>query len=162
MGIEKKALDVFVPSWRKDRRTGKPMGLPGRNDTEGWARSSKYGANSAKQAAEKKVAATVAKAMAEQGWERPEGKCTVTLAFVDPRPKRDEDNIIGASKYVIDALCTPSVAVLKTGKERWTHRWGCSAIWDDGPRHLRVLFGPVEYDKDNPGVRITLEREGDA
>jgi hypothetical protein len=153
-------LEVFVPSWRKDKRTGKPMGLPGRNDTENWARSSKYGANSAKQSSERKIAAAVAKAMEEQGWERPEGKCTVTLTFVDPKPRRDEDNVMGGgSKYVIDALCTPSMAVLRSGRERWTHRWGCSAIWDDDPSHLRVRFGDVEYDDSHPGVKIVLETE---
>lgn len=115
-----------------------------------------------KAGAERHVAAIAAEAMLEQGWTAPDGRCLITLTFVEAGRNRDPDNIFGGAKYILDALCEPSFMRVdpKTGKEIWKHRNGCSAIRDDSQRYVTLRCAIAERtDKRNPGVWVRIRRE---
>lgn len=153
-------LMVFVPSNNVDSR-GNPKPLDGTNELVRQARGGRNWANRRKQANEAHVASHVAQAMEEGGWTAPEGVTTVTLMFVEVGYKRDPDNIYGAAKFILDALCTPRHTGItnKDGRERVIHRNGCGAIVDDSQEYVELVCALGRPDRSNPGVWIRLHTE---
>lgn len=151
---------AFVPSNNVDRR-GNPKPLDGTNELVRQARGGRAWANRRKQANEAHVAAHVARAMEEQGWTAPEGVTAVTLTFVERDYKRDPDNIFGAAKYILDALCTPQRTGVTNGNgvERVVHRSGCGAIVDDSQEYVELACALARPDREHPGVWIRLHTE---
>lgn len=155
-------LVAFVPSNNTDRR-GNPKPLDGTNELVRQARGNAYRANLRKQENEAHVAAVVARAMAEQGWEAPDGVTTVTLTFVVVGRNRDPDNVFGAAKFILDALCRPQHTghINKGGRERVIHASGCGAIVDDSQEYVELRCALGEPSRERPGVWIRLHTEGE-
>ena len=156
-----RALTVWVPSNNTDKR-GRPQPFDGMNEVIRQARGSTYASNARKIANERHVASHVAKAMEEQGWVAPEGRCKVTLTFVEVGQGRDPDNVFGAAKFILDALCTPQHTgrTGRRGNEVVIHRNGCSALVDDSQRYVSLtceLAG--ETSREHPGVWVRIEEE---
>lgn len=157
MGAE---LCVFVPSNNVDKR-GNPRPFDGNNELVRQARTGAYVANARKIANERHVAAYVAAAMAEQGWTAPDGPSTVTLTFVEVGYKRDPDNVFGAAKFILDALCTPRPTgrVGRRGKEVVIHANGCGALVDDSQEYVVLRMALSDKpDREHPGVWIRIRR----
>lgn len=122
----------------------------------------KHRRDAQKAGAERHVAAIAASAMREQGWTAPEGRCVVTLTFVEMGRNRDPDNIFGGAKYILDALCEPTLMRLdkRTGRKVWKHANGCSAIRDDSQRYVTLRCAIAkETDRRNPGVWVRIRPE---
>lgn len=149
-------LCFFVPS----DRPGKPW--YGLNDIIQAARTSGKGRpDRQKHKAEAHAAAIAASAMDEQLWEAPEGRCEVTLTFVEMGRNRDPDNIFGGAKYILDALCEPTYShATKSGREVWRHREGCGAIHDDSQRYVELRCAIADRtDRRNPGVWVRISEK---
>lgn len=149
-------LCFFIPSDRQ----GKPW--YGLNDIIQAAKSTGKGRpNRQKHKAEKHVAAIAAKAMDEQLWEAPQGRCEVTLTFVEMGRGRDADNVYGGAKYILDALCTPVLSYrTKDGREVWRHQEGCRALIDDSQRYVDLRCAiAAETDRRNPGVWVRIREK---
>ena len=145
-------LEFFVPSDRMSRNGGR-RGFYGTNDLLRHARRSPYEAGKLKAATEAFISHHASMAMREAGWSAKDVLTSCFLTFVEPDSKRDEDNVIGAAKLVLDALCRPSSK----------HPHGCGAIWDDDPFHLSLHACVArERDRNKPGVRVRLMRRSDA
>lgn len=115
-----------------------------------------------KRDAERHVAEVAAAAMEEHGWVAPEGRCEVVLTFVEMGRNRDPDNIFGGAKYILDALCEPTLMRIdkRTGKQVWKHKSGCSAIRDDSQRYVTLRCAIAEKtDKRAPGVWVRIREE---
>ncbi len=153
-----KELCFFVPS----NRPGKPW--YGLNDIIQAARTSGKGRpDRQKHDAERHVARIAAAAMQEQLWEAPDGRCEVTLTFVEVGRNRDPDNIFGGAKYILDALCEPTFSHLtKSGREVWRHREGCGAIIDDSQRYIELRCAIAsDTSRRSPGVWVRIRKKGD-
>ena len=156
-----RALTVWVPSNNTDKR-GNPQPLDGLNEIVRQSRGSTFAANNRKSRNEQHVARHVRAAMEEQGWVAPEGRCRITLTFVEVGPRRDPDNIFGAAKFILDALCTPQHTgrIGRRGKEVVIHANGCSAIVDDSQAYVELwLELAPETSREHPGVWVRIEEE---
>lgn len=154
-------LMVFVPTNNRDKH-GNPKPLDGTNELVRQARGNAYRANKRKQENESHVAAHVAAAMEAQGWTAPKGMTTVTLTFVEVGYKRDPDNVFGAAKFILDALCKPQHTghLSRGGREVVIHASGCGAIEDDSQEYVELRCALAERpDRTNPGVWVRLHTE---
>lgn len=150
-------LAFFVPSDRPGMN-GRRKPWYGLNDIIDNARRNRFGYRRQKDDAEAHVARFARRAMEEQGWEMPEGRCLVTLTFVEPHGQRDPDNIYGGAKYVMDAICAPErVGRKRDGSPRYRHANGAGCIRDDSQRYvdLRVAICG-EFDREAPGVWVRI------
>lgn len=68
-----------------------------------------------------------------------EQPCTCTLTFYEKNYRRDNDNAIAGTKFILDALQLKNI------------------IKNDSHKLLKLLIMPVEIDKDNPRIEIVLE-----
>ena len=85
----------------------------------------------------------------------PTSSCEVTLTFVEVGRRRDPDNIFGASKFILDALCTPQQRGKKT-----IHKHGCGAIVDDSQEYVELRCAIADrVDREHPGVWIRIKRK---
>lgn len=117
-----------------------------------------------KHQAEQHVSSIAATAMEDQGWTAPGGRCSVTLTFVEMGRNRDPDNVFGGAKYILDALCEPTLMRVdkRTGTEVWRHRSGCGAIHDDSQRYVELHCAiAAETDRRNPGVWVRIREMED-
>lgn len=149
-------LCFFIPS----NREGRPW--YGLNDIVQAARTTgRSHPDRQKHDAERHVARIAEAAMDEQLWTTPQGRCRVTLTFVEMGRNRDPDNIFGGAKYILDALCTPVFSHLtKSGREVWRHREGCGVIVDDSQRYVELACAIAEKtDRRHPGVWVRIRRE---
>lgn len=149
-------LCFFVPS----DRHGKPW--YGLNDIIQAARTSGKGRpDRQKHKAEKHVSSIAARAMDEQLWEAPQGRCEVVLTFVEMGRNRDPDNVFGGAKYILDAICTPVFSYRsKTGRDVWRHAEGCGAIIDDSQRYVELRCAIAsETNRRNPGVWVRIREK---
>lgn len=141
------SLSFFVPSTRLDKK-GRPLPLPGRNELENDARANRYKSAGEKSGETERVARICKAAMTQQGWKRPPDgvRVEVTLLWSEmygPDVKnrcRDQDNITAYQKPLLDGI-------VKAG-----------AIAGDGPGFIRGFSkNYLRYDRQNPGVLVTLE-----
>lgn len=155
-------LCAWVPSNNTDKR-GHPAPLDGTNELVRQARGNALAAARRKRVNEQHVAKHVRQAMEEQGWTAPEGRSTVTLTFVEVGTKRDPDNVFGAAKYVLDALCLPvhTGRAGRRGKEVVLHQDGCGAIIDDSQAYVDLRMGLAEPDREHPGVWVRIREKED-
>lgn len=151
-------LCFFIPS----NREGRPW--YGMNDIVQAARTTGKGhPDRQKHDAERHVARIAEAAMDEQLWSTPQGRCRVTLTFVEMGRNRDPDNIFGGAKYILDGLCTPVFSHLtKSGREVWRHKEGCGALVDDSQRYVELRCAIAEEtDRRRPGVWVRIKEEDD-
>ena len=149
-------LCVWVPSNRRDKR-GAAQPLDGMNEIIRQSRGHAVAAARRKEENERHVAHYVGQAMAANGWVAPEETCTVTLTFVEVGRRRDPDNIFGASKFILDALCTPQ----QRGR-RTIHKNGCGAIVDDSQEYVELRCAIADHvDRERPGVWVRLHARED-
>lgn len=145
-------IEFFVPS-NRTARNGSKRGMDGMNEIVKQSRTSGAYANIRKAQNEMWVAKYAKEAMDEAGWTAKDCLHTVVLTFIEPNQRRDDDNIFAGAKYVLDALCVPTV-----GGKRTIHGNGCGLIPDDDPRHVCLLCKRGKEDKDNPGIRVKVYR----
>lgn len=151
-------LLVWVPSNNRDKR-GNPQPFDGLNEIIRQARGNSLAANARKHKNEKHVAGYVAAEMERTGWTAPAGPCEVTLTFVEVGARRDPDNVFGAAKFILDALCTPvhTGRVGRRGKEVVIHADGCSALVDDSQEYVRLTCRLAEEpSRESPGVWVSI------
>lgn len=153
-------LCAWVPSNNRDKKNN-PAPFDGTNELVRQARGNALAAARRKRANEQWVASHVAKAMEEQGWEAPAGRSTITLTFVEIGVRRDPDNVFGAAKFILDALCTPvhTGRMGRRGKEVVIHQDGCSAIVDDSQEYVDLRMGLAEPDRRHPGVWVRIREK---
>lgn len=66
-------------------------------------------------------------------------KVNIKIRCYEPNRRRDDDNVTsGASKVILDAL------------------QNCGIILGDGQKYVRCTKYPVEVDKENPRVEVTV------
>ena len=153
-------LVFFVPSNRVTSR-GHPTHMDGTNEMVSAGRTNRAFAARRKREDTLWVAEFAAKAMGEQGWERPEDcKVVVSMTFVETSDARDLDNIYGGAKYVLDALCTPARWSEESG-EFTRNKYGCGAIVDDSQQYVENLVFDVIQDREAPGVIVRVTKVGD-
>lgn len=112
--------------------------LPGRNESEKAARSHwSVGAKLKKQ-----FTSLVA-------WEckaqkiKPVKQASIEVTFYEPNYRRDEDNVFGGIKYILDGLVQASV------------------IPNDTRKCVSLKLNPVLVDKQNPRVEINIQKSLD-
>lgn len=147
MGIE--TLEFFVPTNRVSKN-GRKRGLDGLNEIVRQCRGNRVIAAKRKIENETWVARFASEAMQDSGWSARDCLNTVILTFIEPDTRRDDDNVFGAAKFILDALCEPS------GRN---HLHGCGAIVDDDPFHCALIPRRGDPDRENPGVRVKIIRE---
>lgn len=147
-------LCVWVPSNRWDKR-GNAQPLDGMNEIIRQSRGSAVAAARRKDENERHVAHYVARAMADNGWVAPEEVCIVSLTFVEVGYRRDPDNVFGAAKFILDALCTPQ----RRGNVT-IHKHGCGAIVDDSQDYVELRCAIANHvDRERPGVWVRIHRK---
>jgi hypothetical protein len=127
-------LEFFVPTNRRDARFN-PTHLDGTNEII-HANRAGYGFS---QESENVAwfAAHAIRAARRYGFAPIQGKAYVRVTFIEGNRRRDEDNIKGGIKYVLDSL-TPS---------RPPKKAGAGLIADDGPKYC-TSESRVSYTKD--------------
>lgn len=149
-------LCFFVPSNRRDRH-GRPQPLDGLNEIIRQSRGNAVAAARRKDENEGHVSRHARAAMERCGWTAPECVSEVTLTFVEVGRRRDPDNIFGASKFILDALCTPQ----QRGR-RTIHKNGCGAIVDDSQEYVELRCAIADHvDREMPGVWVRLHARED-
>lgn len=136
------SLEFFVKSNRKGKSG--PLPLDGLNELIAAERAG-YGP-SLKRKNGRHAQRACAEAMAEQGWETPDGRCRVTLTFVEPHRGRDPDNVYGGAKFILDGITMP----------RGRKEHGAGAIVDDSQKWIELALAPIEVGK-VPGCRVLIE-----
>ena len=141
-------LEFFVPSNKVDKR-GNPAPLDGLNELLKAERADWRAGNSLKRANGLNAQASCLYAMRASGWKCPEGRCRVTLTFVEPHRRRDPDNVFGGAKFILDGIIRP----------RGGTGFGAGAIRDDSQKYIDLRFGEILVDKRHPGCWVRIEEE---
>lgn len=141
-------LEFFIPSNRKGKKGG-PAPLDGMNELVnaergGWGNALKKrnGMNAEKHCR---------KAMDDAGWKCPDGRCVVTLTFVETSRGRDPDNVYGGAKFILDGISRP----------RGLRKYGAGAIRDDSQGCIELRYGPILVDRGRPGCIVRIETIGE-
>ena len=143
---EMSELCFFVPSPRRGKR-GRPLAMDGQNDINRAERGNTKAAARAKHDATAYVAEYAKEAAHDQHWHTPEGRCHVTLTFVEINHRRDPDNIYGGAKYVLDGL-TARAAL------------GAGVIMDDSQKYITLRCALADKtDREHPGVWVRIKEE---
>lgn len=99
-------MRFFVPSNRRTR-TGQLRGFDGMNEIIDANRSNRHvGAKQERENIEYVMWHAKA-AMSSQKQKPIEGKAHVHIDFVEPNARRDPSNVLGATKFILDALTKP-------------------------------------------------------
>ena len=143
---EMSELYFFVPSPRWDRR-GRPLAMDGLNEIIARERGNLHAAAKAKRAATAYVSYIAKRAAHEQHWHTPDGRCHVTLTFVEINHRRDPDNVFAGAKYVLDGLTARADL-------------GAGVIMDDSQACITLACALAdETDKEHPGVWVRIREE---
>lgn len=148
-------LKFFVPSDRYGKN-GKWLALPGRNELEAASRSGYQIANRLKRKEGERVAKIAAYEAKAQGWHIPENKVSIMLTWYEPNDRRDQDNIRGYEKCLLDGLTPPKIT-LKGGKPTGK-LYGAGIIQDDGQKYIyNCSENIIIIDKKRqPGVEVFI------
>lgn len=146
-------LEFFIPSNRV-AKNGRKSGMDGENDLVRSARGNRFAAAKRKADNEIWVSRFASEAAEDAGWSREDVLHTVELTFIEPDMRRDDDNVFGAAKFILDALCEPQ----PSGKFV-IHRNGAGVIPDDDPFHVCLICRRGPVDRDAPGVKVRVTRE---
>ena len=143
---EMSELCFFVPSPRWDRR-GRPLAMDGLNEIIARERGNLNAAAKAKHDATAYVSYIAARAAREQHWHTPEGRCRVTLTFVEINHRRDPDNVFAGAKYVLDGLTARADL-------------GAGVIMDDSQACITLVCALADTtDREHPGVWVRIREE---
>ena len=141
-----KELCFFVPSPRRDSR-GRPLAMDGLNEIVYHSRANFCAANKYKSDATAYVSEIAKHAAHEQHWHTPEGRCHVTLTFVEINHRRDPDNVFAGAKYVLDGLTARADL-------------GAGVIMDDSQACITLVCALADKtDKEHPGVWVRIKEE---
>ena len=139
-------LCFFVPSPRRDSR-GHPLAMDGLNEIIARERGNLHAAAKAKHEATAYVSYIAARAAHEQHWHTPEGRCHVTLTFVEINHRRDPDNVFAGAKCVLDGLTARADL-------------GAGVIMDDSQACITLVCALADTtDKERPGVWVRIREE---
>lgn len=139
-------LEFFVPANRYDGK-GRRTHLDGLNELIAAHNKGRKAAARVKRQNGRNAEVHCLAAMRAAGWRTPEGRCTVTLTFVEVDRRRDPDNIYGGAKFLLDGITLP----------RGQKRYGAGAIVDDSQRYVRLQFPDPVVDRSHPGAWIRIE-----
>ena len=143
---EMSELCFFVPSPRRNCR-GRPLAMDGLNEIIARERGNLNAAAKAKHDATAYVAEYAKEAAHEQHWHTPEGRCHVTLTFVEINHDRDPDNVFAGAKYVLDGLTARADL-------------GAGVIMDDSQACITLVCALADTtDKEHPGVWVRIKEE---
>ena len=151
----KQYLKFFVPSTRRGKN-GKYLALPGRNELEAASRSGYQVASRLKRTEGQRVAEIAAIEAKKQGWKLPQNKVIIHYLWVEPNDHRDQDNITGYEKCLLDGLTPPKIT-LKNGKATGK-KYGAGIIADDSQKYIYgCSVSTIEVSKSQPGVFVTIK-----
>lgn len=139
-------LEFFVPSNRVTK-SGRIAPLDGLNELVSAERRGYVMGNHLKRENGINAQMFCKVAMRKQGWKCPDGRCVVTLTFVETSTRRDPDNIYGGAKFILDGITKP----------RGRKEFGAGAIEDDSQKWIDLRFGPILVDKNGAGCKVRIE-----
>lgn len=134
-----KRLAMFIPSPRVGRN-GKPQALWGTNEIYDIQRSGAGFANKFKRDEMARISWIAKAAMASQRWKCPDEPVRIKFVWVETHRGRDQDNIRGYEKYILDGL-------VKAG-----------AISDDSQKCIDGFTeNEMRVDPMHPGVQVYID-----
>lgn len=137
-------MRFFVPS-NRTTRTGKPKGFDGFNEIVNANRINRHvGAKQERENIEHVMWYAQA-AKSKHKFKPIEGRAHVHIDFVEPNERRDPSNVLGATKFILDALTKP-----RAGKP------GVGLIQDDSFKYC-ALTTSVHVEKGTAGAWVTIE-----
>ena len=111
--------------------------LPGLNNYTKACRAGHHAGAAMKRRAEEVIVGCIRLA----GLKPIAGQVTIHYTWIEPNKRRDLDNVCFARKFVQDALVTAGV------------------LAGDGPKYIRGFSDEFMYDKEQPGVVVTVTDE---
>lgn len=111
--------------------------LPGTNDMIGAINRNRYGGNHLKRETQNDLRWVF---LQQANGQKMTGKSIMHVRFYEPNARRDEDNVMGGLKYIMDTI-----------KE-------LEIIPDDSPKWVHIL-PEVFRDPENPRIEIDIEAE---
>ena len=109
-------LEFFIPSDRLDSR-GRPAPLPGRNEMEKTSRSGAYAGGALKKRYTEYACLLARFAASRVGWIAPDHPVHISFVWHEVNHRRDQDNIKGFEKCVLDGL--QMAGVIKKDSQRF-------------------------------------------
>lgn len=114
--------------------------LPGLNELISENRRNKYAGAKQKKVWRGGLASIFRAQMIRQGIEGVRKHATIHIGFFEPDRRRDDDNVFGGLKLILDAMQDAGVII------------------KDSPRYCHILPERF-YDKGNPRVEIEIEED---